>query len=243
MVDLTAANLGRAKSVVLALDRSQSMRGRPLNDAAAAARRFVALKPQSDQIAIVTFSSQTVFASEFSYSPTDADAALRWVSDDPRYGTTLYDAVVRSAKALARAGLPGRVLVLVTDGQETTSKATLAQAIRAARTAHALVYPIAIESAAFAPGPLRRLARQTGGTYYGVSSTSALARIYVSIARDLRRTWRLEYVTAAAPGDHLRLRVSDARLPVVTATVRLPGKTAALAVIATSASAASGTDR
>jgi hypothetical protein len=43
------------------------------------------------------------------------------------------------------------VIVLVTDGQETKSHATLEQPIHGARKAHALVYPIAIESKAFSP--------------------------------------------------------------------------------------------
>jgi hypothetical protein len=42
---LVRENLGRAKSIVLAVDRSRSMHGKPLADAVAAARRFVAAKP------------------------------------------------------------------------------------------------------------------------------------------------------------------------------------------------------
>ena len=41
---LQAVNLGRAKSVVLAVDRSQSMAGASLRNATAAARAFVAAK-------------------------------------------------------------------------------------------------------------------------------------------------------------------------------------------------------
>jgi VWFA-related protein len=227
--DLQARNLGQAKSVVLAIDRSQSMYGRSLRDAAAAAVRFVALKPPADQIAVVTFASQTVVETQFSTSPDDAEAALGSIRVDGRYGTTLYDAVVQSAGALARAGLPGRVIVLVTDGQETTSNATLDQAIRAARRAHVLVYPIAIESSAFSPAPLRRLARETGGTYYGARGSSELGAIYENISRELRRTWQLQYLTAGRPGDTLRLRVTDPSLGAATKAVRLPGRPATAA--------------
>jgi hypothetical protein len=44
------ANLGRAKSVVLAVDRSQSMTGQSLRDATSAARAFVAQKCSNDRI-------------------------------------------------------------------------------------------------------------------------------------------------------------------------------------------------
>ena len=46
---LVATNLGRAKSIVLAVDRSQSMDGQPLTDAVEAARAFVAAKPPGRQ--------------------------------------------------------------------------------------------------------------------------------------------------------------------------------------------------
>jgi VWFA-related protein len=198
---LTAANLGHAKKVVLAVDRSPSMRGRALRDTTQAAIRFTALKPSDDQIEVVMFSSDTLFQTQFTSDPSEAESALRGISDDPKYGTTLYDAIVRSAKSLANAGAPGRMIVLVTDGQETTSHATLEKTIRAARKAHALVYPIAIESKAFSPGPLKQLARRTGGSYYGARSSSDLASIYQHISQELRRTRRLEYFTAAQPGD------------------------------------------
>ena len=167
------------------------MRGKALPKAIAAASRFVALKPERDRIAIVTFASQTIVATKLSSSAIDADSVLpTLIPGDSRYGTTLYDAIVLSSRMLARSGSPGRVILLVTDGQETTSKATLGQAIRAARKAHALVYTVAIESRAFSPGPLKKLARQTGGTYYGASSSAELPAIYEGIARRLSRTWR-----------------------------------------------------
>ena len=52
-----AENLGRAKSVVLAIDRSQSMRGAPLAQAVAAARAFLAAKPGADRLAVATFAT------------------------------------------------------------------------------------------------------------------------------------------------------------------------------------------
>jgi hypothetical protein len=99
------------------------------------------------------------------------------------------------------------VIILVTDGNETESKATLDDAIAAARDADASVYPIAIQSVRFNPAPLKRLAADTGGTYYGAASSNALAAIYSSIAEELQRTWRLEYISAAVPGDDVTVRV------------------------------------
>lgn len=113
--------------------------------------------------------------------------------------------------------------MLVTDGQETTSSATLAQAIKAARAAHALIYPIGIESSAFSPRDLRELARKTGGTFYGAASSAELTRIYTHLSQQLRRTWSLDYLTSARPGQTVRARVSVAGLGSATSSFNVPG--------------------
>jgi len=223
---LTAENLGRAKSVVLAIDRSQSMRGRALRDATAGARAFIAAKPPSDRIAVVSVGRRAQQLSRFSSATIDADIALREIGADRRYGTALYDSVVLSARALRSQTLAGRVLILLTDGQEVSSRASLAEAIEAARKADVAVYPIGIESPKFSPAPLQTLAGQTGGTYYGAASSAALAGVYRAIAAELQRTWRLHYVTAARPGDRLHLEATAAGSGTGALDVVVPGESA-----------------
>ena len=70
-------------------------------------------------------------------------------------GTTLYDGIVKSARSFVGETNSGRVVIVVTDGNETRSTATLESAIHAAREAGVLVYVVAIESRQFNPAPLR----------------------------------------------------------------------------------------
>jgi tight adherence protein B len=220
---LLAKNLGRSKSVVLAVDRSQSMRGKALGDASAAARAFVRAKPQADRIAVVAVGVQALQLTNFTAATIDADSALRTVEVDARQGTALYDAVVLSARMLDAEVLPGRVLILLTDGQEMTSEASLDEAIAAARKAGVVVYPVAIVSPDFRPAPLMRLAKETGGTYYPAPSSAALANVYTQIAAELSRTWRVEYVTAARPGETIHLSTEVGILGTATSGLTLPG--------------------
>jgi tight adherence protein B len=215
---IAAENLGRSKSIALAIDRSQSMEGDALDDAAAAAASFVGSKAGSDRIALVAFGSKAVALTDFSSATIDADTALRTLGVDDRQGTALHDAVVLSARALAAEPLPGRVIIALTDGRDVSSKASTAEAIAAARGAGAVVYPIGIESGQFSPEPLQRIARETGGTYFGAASSSALDSVYASIAAELQRTWRVEYFTAARPGEE---RTIEASLAGETAKARL----------------------
>ncbi len=216
-----AANLGREKSVVLAVDRSQSMRGGSLAAATAAARAFVAEKAPGDRIEVLAFGNAVDALDRFSSVPADADSALAGLTTDRRAGTALWDTVVRAARALRRDVAPGHVIVLVTDGRDVSSAATLADAIRAAEGARAAVYTIGIESRDFTPAPLRQLASATGGRFVEATSTSELTAIYHSIAQTLTRTWQLRYLTAARPGERLRLDVSLRRGGSAARTVAL----------------------
>jgi tight adherence protein B len=222
VVGLTAENLGRAKAVVLAVDDSRSMRGRPLAAATAAARDFVAHKPSADQIAVVAFGPRPLTLSTLSSATIDADTALRDLGVASRQGTALYDTIVAAATQLRDSPLAGRVLIVLTDGRDVSSGATLQQAIAAARAANAAVYPIGIEGRGFDRAALQQLAGATGGRYYGAASTDALTGVYGSIAKRLGHTWRMAYVTSARPGDRLRIEASVARAGSAGASIVVP---------------------
>jgi tight adherence protein B len=216
-------NLGAAKSIVLSVDRSQSMKGKPLAEAVAAAKGFVHRKPPADRIAVTTFATSAVLLTGgFSPSTIDADTALDSIQVDPRQGTKLYDDVILSARALLHEPFPARVIILVTDGNSFRDTATLTGAIKAAKFAKAAVYVVAIESSRFTPAPLKQLAARTGGRYYGAASSGALAAIYAQIAHELNRTWRIEYLTAAQPGESRTILASLAGQGKVSAVVKLP---------------------
>ncbi len=205
VTDLNGVNLSRGKCVVLAIDRSQSMAGASLLNATTAARTFVDQKPASDRIAVVAFGHHATTLGSCSPATSDADTALAGIKVDSVSGTALYDAVVSSSQLLGKNAPAGRVIILLTDGHDVSSTATLAAAVAAARAAHAAVYPIAIASHDFDPVPLQQLALQTNGTYHRATTSAALRSVYASIADELARTWQLVYVTAARPGDHVTL--------------------------------------
>jgi len=207
---LVAENLGRTKSVVLAIDRSRSMKGKAFAHALAAAQRFVASKPQGDRIALVGFGSRAFQLTPFTTSSVDTNAQLRGLSLDGKQGTSLWDAVVVSARSLSNESLAARVIVVLTDGKDTTSAGNLAQATTEAKRHGIAVYTVGIESSQFSPKPLKQLAASTGGSYRGAHSSAQLSAIYAGIARELQRTWRLEYPTAARPGERLELKALTA---------------------------------
>jgi tight adherence protein B len=223
VLDLTAQNLASAKSVVIAIDRSRSMAGKKLDDAVAAARAFVKAKAPSDQIAVVVFGSKPVQLTDFSSSTIDADDALRTMGPDTKSGTALYDALSLSTRLLLQQEGRAGVVVLLTDGKDVSSTHSLDSAVVSAGKVGALVYPIGIGASAGTAGPLQQMAQRTGGTYHAVASSSSLKSVYASIRAELRRTWELQYVTSARPGDRLHLRVAIDPEGAASANVTVPG--------------------
>jgi tight adherence protein B len=218
---LRAVNFAARKSVVLAIDRSRSMRGQSFADAIAAARRFVAAKPGSDRIEVVAFGSNVRGFSRLSADPSDSDSALAALGVDPQQGTALYDAVNYASLRLSKND-GGRVLILLTDGKDTSSKHTLEGVAAAAQSRNVLVYPIAIAGPSYDPTALQQLARATGGTFYRASSSSKLGDVYASIAHALSNTWRVEYLTSARPGDEIRINAAATGAGSATASTRIP---------------------
>jgi len=223
VIDFTAQNLASAKSVVVAVDRSRSMAGKRIEDANGAARSFVDSKAPSDRVAVTVFGSKAIQLTRFSSSTIDADDALRVLGVDSKSGTALYDAVGLSTRMLSSEQERARVLVLLTDGTDVSSQTTLKGAIAAARRAGVLVYPIGIAASSDARAALQQMAAATGGTYHDAATTSALKGVYASISSELKRTWRLEYVTAARPGDKIHIRVALDPEGAASADAVVPG--------------------
>lgn len=216
----TAVNLGQEKAIVLAVDRSQSMQGRPLASAVSAAQSFLGAAGAQDHVGVVAFGHAAFALGGLSDSPANARNALGSLGVDTRPGTALYDAVVLAANRLANDERPGRAIVVVTDGRDVSSANLLDDAIRAAHHAQTAVYTIGIGGPSFTPDALRKLARDTGGSYRQVARASDLQSMYRDLAFELDRTWQLSYATAVRPGDTLQL------------TARVPGAGSARATVA-----------
>jgi tight adherence protein B len=228
-VGSVAVNLGRSKTIVLAIDRSESMRGRPLRNALSAARGFVGAADASDHVGVVAFGRSAIPVAGATGGPGDADTALAGITVDTRSGTALYDALVIASTELRTEDRPGRALVVVTDGKDVSSLHSLDEAIAAAQRAHASVYAIGIGGPSFTPDVLERIARETGGSYRQAANAGQLATVYASLQNELARTWQVTYDTASRPGDKLRLNATVPGAGSATATVALPASGGATA--------------
>lgn len=195
--------------VVLAIDASDSMTGRPIAAAAAAARAFAQRRPATEALGVITFNGAVRVPLSLTTSKTRITSAL---SRKPKlaYGTHVYSAVVRALAMIHRAKLTSGTIVLLTDGADTGSRFSRAQAIAAARAAHVRIFTVGIRSGAFEPAALVALASGTGGTFSSTSSTGQLAQVYSGLGEELSHEYLLQYRSLAPPGRDVNVRISVA---------------------------------
>jgi tight adherence protein B len=230
VTDLQALDLGGAKSIVLAVDRSESMRGQSLSRAIGAALAFVGTKTAGDRIEVMSFGKDARADTGFSTSAASIDAALGAIRTDSHAGTALWDAIQLASRQLQGQSGRAHVIIVLTDGRDVSSSATLATAAAAAEQAKASVYTIGIDGPDFTPAPLQALAQHTGGSFHEASSTARLLGIYRSISQVLSHTWELRYPTGGRPGESLSLVASVTGAGSTRAdVVRLPGSAPASA--------------
>jgi Ca-activated chloride channel family protein len=118
-------------------------------------------------------------------------------------GTSLYDAIVT---ALYRfRNLQGRkVLLIMTDGEDTTSRVTYDDMLGYARAARVPLYFIGIAmgiSDIAGTSKMKALAAETGGVAYFVKDAEHLAETYAKLQQDLRSQYLIAYDTQSSKTD------------------------------------------
>jgi tight adherence protein B len=217
---LRARQLGSAEALVLAVDNSESMRGAPLREAKRAGQQFLGNASRASGTGLVAFGHVALPLTGAGESKADVAATLSQLAPDVQPGTSLYDAVIASVSRLQRMSSGTRILVLLTDGRDLGSHATLTQAIAAAQHGNVLVYAIAAGRRADTQ-TLATMAAATGGRVFGAHDVTELSAVYAALGRELNRTWQFSYLTRARPGDSLAL-VVRAGGAEVTSRLRIP---------------------
>lgn len=203
---LKARQLGAAQGLMLAVDNSESMQGRPLREAKQAAREFLAQERRAVTTGLVAFGHEALPLTRGNESKTDVANTLAALAPDVQPGTSLYDAVVSSVRRLQRMSAGTRILVLLTDGHDVGSRASLRDAILAAQRGNVVVYAISAGTRAD-KATLSSLAGSTGGRLFEAQDVTQLSAIYSALGQELDRTWQLSYFTRTRPGDALDLTV------------------------------------
>jgi VWFA-related protein len=188
------------RELVVAIDVSASMAEAMTRVREAVKAFLAALRPQDD-VTLLAFNDNV-----FTLAPREAGAAARNAAAGRLAawgGTSLYDVVLHSLRVLSeRKGR--KALVVFTDGDDKSSRATLADVERSASQSDVPMYFVALGQGNQTPrlqDVLEQLGRSSGGKAFLSSGADSLPGTFAQILQDFEGQYLLGYTPAKPGGD------------------------------------------
>lgn len=168
---------------------------------------LVKLSNPQDEAFLVDFSWEAFIDQDFTSDIGKLQQGLSFVKSSG--GTAIYDALVASADYLTKnAKHPKQVLLVVTDGEDNASSATLDQAIRRIQDLNGpVIYCVGLlfgedenkSESRHARRVLETLSEETGGQAYFPKSLKEVDPIAQEVANDIRTQYTIAYHSTKAP--------------------------------------------
>jgi Ca-activated chloride channel homolog len=218
------SNESQPFTAVVMLDTSASMTAN-LKLLNRAAEQFLLRLLPVDRAQVGAFNDKIQLSGTFTNNRDELIAAL----NELYFGnpTRLNDGIAAGLDALQ--GIDGRRVVLVfTDGEDTSSRTGFKTVLERARDEEVMVYSIGLESEYFngmrvvksrPSRDLRKIADETGGGYFELLKTVDLAPTFTRVAQELRSQYLIGFAPAALDGKVHKLEVRVSR-PGMTVRAR-----------------------
>ncbi len=185
----SAVEGGEAMAVVLLFDRSGSIRS-AIDQAREAAAGFIRRLAENDQVAVVSFDQKITVDLPLTTDKVAGEAAIRALV--PGSNTVLFDAV-RAGLAEARKAATQRLaLIVLSDGKDTRSRATLAEVAAEAKNEGVAVFTVGLGTAVDAD-VLRILAESTGARAFAAPGPDDLLSLYQIIGEQMKNQYHLTF--------------------------------------------------
>ena len=170
------------------------------------------LREKKDQVFIMQFDLSPIMRQELTSSFLKLSDALQRV-DTPGMndlqsqtggGTMLYDAMFKASREVMQHQTGRKALIVLSDGVDTGSEASIGETIEAAQKADTLIYSILFSDEGYygilgggadGRGALMRMSRETGGGFFEVSKRQSLDDIFTQLQEELRSQYNVGYVS------------------------------------------------
>ena len=182
----------RPMTLAMILDSSGSMQP-AMDKVHVAAGRFVDNLGGDDRALVIDFDEKVYLLQDLT---SDKDLLRKAItSTNALGGTALYDALYASFRRLR--GIEGRkAIILLTDGDDTSSKFSFKRILDEAKVSDMIIYPVGMGTT-FLDVDLRRilktLSEETGGRAYFPSKVEELQAVYQEIADELKSQYYITY--------------------------------------------------
>ncbi|MCU1265960.1 MAG: hypothetical protein JWM21_2278 [Acidobacteria bacterium] len=164
------------------------------------------VRPRKDRVFFATFDDEINLRQDFTDRIDLLDKAVSSVKKVGKQ-TALYDAVWQFCDEKMRSVSGRRVLVVITDGEDTYSRADLRDAVEIAQRTETTIFAISTKAGFTSAVPgvemgevkdakdrdLVKLAEETGGTSFFTGDMLSLERSFTRIAKELRAQYLVTY--------------------------------------------------
>lgn len=219
---------GRSRlAVTLLVDNSYSMAGPRLERARFAAAAFIGILRPDDLVEVISFNERANLRHPLGTDHQQATLSLNEISAVGMTG--LYEAALVALGRLERAHRSRtveyrNVIVLLSDGEDTSSRLPFDDVLEDARRSGVLVYTISLRTdnhdrLVAPPWQMAQLANDTGGRAVAVRDLANLTKTYREIGAELLNLYRVGYVPSALVRDGSWRSVS-VRVPAKDLVIR-----------------------
>lgn len=184
-------------TIALLIDCSGSVRDKLEYEKTTAAEFFTeVLRPQKDLALIISFDASVYLVQDFTQDRESLLNALETL----RAGnsTALYDAVYLASEEKLRHEIGRKVMVVITDGEDTSSKYSKENAIEAAQKGDVIIYGIGVRNEFYGTnfGVLKKFAKETGGAFFSPrAKLEEIQAAFRSIGEELQGQYSLAYIS------------------------------------------------
>jgi len=181
-------------TIALLIDTSGSVKTKLMDEEATASEFFRdVVRRNRDLALIIQFDSDVNLVQDFTDDPNQLIQALRTL----RAGntTSLYDAVYLAVSEKLNGEVGRKVIVVITDGDDTSSKLRMQDAIEAAQRNDVIIYGIGVRGELGARfGVLKKFAEETGGSFFSPHAKQPeIQAAFHAIGTELQGQYSLAY--------------------------------------------------
>jgi tight adherence protein B len=208
--------------VILLIDASESMKGKPIEEAMEAARAFMKARNPKLPVAVVVYNPEQHVLTDFTTDAATLDAAVA-TTPEVVFGTEIYDSLIVASEMATEYGLERSTAVLLSDGQELSSESSRAEALAALDAASMRVIAVGFQSRRYEPDRLSALANGSGGAFIPGATSDEFVPVFQSIGRQLSSEYLVSYRSLLAARVPASVRIAVAGLPTAaTASYTTP---------------------
>lgn len=202
-------------TIALLIDTSQSVAPKLKFEQDAAVNFFHSVLRDKDRAMLIEFDSGVTMVQDFTNDPNLLAKQIRTLK--AAGGTALYDAIALTCDEKLIRETGRKAIVILSDGEDLSSRGTFEQALEMAQRAEAIIYSISVNRGGFfgvegskeGDRVLKKFADESGGRTFTPFKVEELEDSFRQINQELRSQYNIGYLSSntARDGGYRRIDI------------------------------------